>query len=109
VVAVDMRPAVDEPAGVIVVIPRAALATGAAQQQPEADPELETVGERQMRTVRRRGGEKPARVERPGGRQCVVHEGLFRVKEWMEACPGGRGREKATKRVLDGRSRLGDR
>ena len=57
-------------ASVVGVITRALLATGAAQQQPEADPQLEAVGERQVRTVRRRGGEdEPVRAGRPDGRQ----------------------------------------
>ena len=75
------RSVVHEAASVVGVITRAPLATGAAQQQPEADPQLEPVGERQVRTVRRRGGEdEPVRAGRPDGRQCVVHGGLFRVK-----------------------------
>jgi hypothetical protein len=38
------------------VITRGVPATGAAQQQPEADPQLESLAERQLRGASRRGG-----------------------------------------------------
>ena len=93
VLSVGARSDVRGPVTVIGVIGCGAEATGAAQEQPQAEAQLQPVSKGESCSCRREGGrvggeKKPVRIEGPGGRHGGVHEGVFRAK-WVREVPEG--------------------